>query len=48
MNLTTFSDHVLRVLTFVHSTSERIATIEEIAIAYGVSHDHLMKVRLAH
>jgi len=44
MKLTTFSDYTLRVLMFLALRDERLATIPEIAAAYGISENHLMKV----
>lgn len=44
MKLTTFSDYTLRVLMFLALQGERLATIPEIAAAYGISENHLMKV----
>lgn len=44
MKLTTFSDYTLRVLMFLALRGERLATIPEIAAAYGISENHLMKV----
>ena len=44
MKLTTFSDYTLRVLMYLAIERERLATIPEIAAAYGISENHLMKV----
>ncbi|HVZ05012.1 Rrf2 family transcriptional regulator [Hyphomicrobium sp.] len=44
MRLTVHSDYALRVLMFLGVHTERLATIEEIAKAYGISENHLMKV----
>lgn len=44
MKLTTFSDYTLRVLMFLAIDRSRLATIPEIAAAYGISENHLMKV----
>lgn len=44
MKLTTFSDYTLRVLMYLALNRERLATIPEIAAAYGISENHLMKV----
>jgi Rrf2 family nitric oxide-sensitive transcriptional repressor len=44
MQLTRYSDYSLRVLIHLAVTPERLATIEQIARAYGVSHAHLTKV----
>lgn len=45
MRLTQLSDYSLRVLMYLGAQpQERLVTIEEIAAAYGISENHLMKV----
>lgn len=46
MRLTHFTDYTLRVLIFLglHNSGERLATIGDIAVAYGISENHLMKI----
>ncbi len=50
MRLTVHSDFSLRVLMYLAAFPDRLATIEQIASAYGISQNHIMKVvqRLAH
>ncbi|HYB51945.1 MAG TPA: Rrf2 family transcriptional regulator [Burkholderiaceae bacterium] len=44
MQLTRFTDYSLRVLVYLGAHPERLCTISEIADAYRISENHLMKV----
>lgn len=44
MRLTVFTDYALRVLMFAALHPGRLCTIGEIAAAYGISRNHVMKV----
>lgn len=44
MRLTSFTDYSLRVLMYLALKPEQLATIPEIAQAYAISENHLMKV----
>ena len=44
MHLTLHTDYALRVLMYLALRPDRRCTIEEIAGAYGISRNHLMKV----
>lgn len=44
MRLTLHTDYALRVMIFLGSHQGRLCSISEISNAYGISHNHLMKV----
>lgn len=46
MHLTNFTDYTLRVLIYlgIHQHDDRLATISDVATAYGISENHLMKI----
>ena len=44
MRLTLHTDYSLRVLMYLAAFPGRMATAEQIAAAYGISHNHVMKV----
>ena len=44
MHLTLQTDYALRVLLYVRLREDGKSTIEEIAVSYGISKNHLMKV----
>jgi len=44
MRLTSYTDYSLRVLMYLAAKPDGLSTIREIAAAYAISHNHLMKV----
>lgn len=44
VRLTTYSDYGLRLLTYLGLHPERACPVREIALAYGISENHLLKV----
>lgn len=44
MQLTRYTDYAFRTLFYLNHCSERLVTINEIAEAYGISRNHLVKV----
>lgn len=44
MRLTVYTDYALRLLMYLALRGEALATIQEVADAYGISKNHLMKI----
>ncbi len=44
MQLTVFTDYSLRTLMFLAERRDRISSVREIALHYGISYNHLVKV----
>ncbi len=44
MRLTRYTDYAMRVLLYLGAHPERVCTIPEMAQAYGISQNHLMKI----
>ena len=44
MRLTLYTDYAMRVLLYLGAQPEKVCSISEIARAYGISQNHLMKV----
>lgn len=44
MRLTRYTDYAIRVLLYLAAQPEKVCSISEIARAYGISQNHLMKV----
>ena len=44
MRLTTYTDYSLRVLMYLAARPQALPTIREIAAAYGISQNHVMKI----
>ncbi|MEH6941803.1 Rrf2 family transcriptional regulator [Bacillus sp. JJ722] len=44
MRLTSYTDYSIRVLLYLHIHDNQLSTIQDIANAYGISKNHLMKI----
>jgi Rrf2 family nitric oxide-sensitive transcriptional repressor len=44
MQLTYHTDYALRLLMYLALKADRLATVEEVATAFGISRNHMMKV----
>ena len=44
MRLTRYTDYALRVLLYLSARPDKLSSISEISRAYGISHNHMMKV----
>ncbi|AMV40550.1 Rrf2 family transcriptional regulator [Planctomyces sp. SH-PL62] len=44
MHLTQFSDYAMRAVLYLGSRGDRLASVEEISRAYGISRHHLVRV----
>ncbi len=44
MRLTVYTDYALRLLMYLALKDDAVATISEVALSYGISRNHLMKV----
>ena len=44
MRLTRYTDYAMRVLLYLGARPDRVCSIADMARAYGISHNHLMKV----
>ena len=44
MRLTSYTDYSIRVLMYLSADTHKLANIKDIAAAYGISKNHLMKI----
>lgn len=44
MHLTRYSDYAMRVLLYLAAKPDRLCSIAEVSVAYGISQSHLMRV----